>query len=311
VSRIVLTRGLPASGKSSWAKAWVEADPSTRLRVNRDDIRFQLYGKYWGDGVDEAMVTKVEEAMVKSALDAGKDVVVDATHLASRYVRRWHHFGVTVDIMNFEVPVVELVSRDSARGERGERSVGSDVIMGMVARYHIKPDGKLPRVLLETDHSRGWIAAPEYDPSLTDAIIVDIDGTLANHVGVRSPYDTSRYALDTVHENVARVVNMLQSDGDDGRYMKLILVSGRDAAYRDVTLDWVKREAGVFPDALFMRPEGDRRNDAVVKHELYHEHIANRYNVVGVFDDRGRVLRMWRDIGLTTFAVGDTDNYNF
>jgi predicted kinase len=311
MGKIVLTRGLPASGKSTWAKAWVEADPSTRLRVNRDDIRFQLYGSYWGDSVDEQMVSRVEEAMVKAAVDAGKDVVVDATHLASRYVRRWISLAYEVTVQNFEVPIVDIVRRDLARAERGERAVGSDVIMGMVARYHIKPDGKLPTVLLETDHSRTWRPAPAYDNKLTDAIIVDIDGTLANHQGVRSPYDTSRYALDTVHRDVASVASLLQSDGDDGRYMKLIVVSGRDEQFRDVTLDWLMGEADIFPDALFMRPRGDRRNDAVVKHEIFHDHIAGKYNVVGVFDDRGRVLRMWRAIGLTTFAVGDTDNYNF
>ena len=39
--------------------------------------------------------------------------------------------------------------------------------------------------------------------------------------------------------------------------------------------------------------------------------LVGAVNIAGVFDDRGRVLRMWRAKGLTTFAVGDTDNYNF
>jgi hypothetical protein len=135
---------------------------------------------------------------------------------------------------------------------------------------------------------------------------VDVDGTLANHQGIRSPYDTSKYDQDTPHLDVAWVVNMLAASGT-----KLIGVSGRDAAFRDVTVRWLAEQAGVYFDEFYMRPEGDTRNDAIVKHELYHENIAGRYDVVGVFDDRGRVLRMWRAIGLTTFAVGDTDNYNF
>lgn len=40
MSKIIVTRGLPASGKSTWAKAWVAADPANRVRVNRDAIRW-------------------------------------------------------------------------------------------------------------------------------------------------------------------------------------------------------------------------------------------------------------------------------
>ena len=300
---IILTRGLPASGKSTWAKAWVAADPSKRVRVNRDDIRFQLYGKYWGDGVDENMVTKVEEAMVKAAVDAGKDVVIDATHLASRYVRRWIERGYEVEVETFELPLEKLLIRDELRGLQGERNVSPKVLEEMAKRYHIKADGKLPPVVIETPQT--WVPAPRYQEGLPEAYIVDIDGTLADHTGIRSPYDTSKYHLDKRHVNVVQTAASLQLMG-----YEMIAVSGRDAAFRDVTREWL-RDSGFDPELLFMRPEGDTRNDAIVKHELYHEHIAGRFNVIGVFDDRGRVLRMWRAIGLTTFAVGDTDNYNF
>ena len=300
---IILTRGLPASGKSTWAKAWVAADPSKRVRVNRDDIRFQLYGKYWGDGVDENMVTKVEEAMVKAAVDAGKDVVIDATHLASRYVRRWIERGYEVEVETFELPLEKLLIRDELRGLQGERNVSPKVLEEMAKRYHIKADGKLPPVVIETPQT--WVPAPRYQEGLPEAYIVDIDGTLADHTGIRSPYDTSKYHLDKRHVNVVQTAASLQLMG-----YEMIAVSGRDAAFRDVTREWL-RDSGFDPELLFMRPEGDTRNDAIVKHELYHEHIAGKFNVIGVFDDRGRVLRMWRAIGLTTFAVGDTDNYNF
>jgi predicted kinase len=303
---VILTRGLPASGKSTWAKAWVAADPSSRLRVSRDDIRFQLYGSYWGDGVDENMVTKVEDAMVKAAVDAGKDVVVDATHLASRYVRRWIDLGHEVKVETFEVALSDLFIRDDWRIMDGARGVGKDVIKQLAQRYQIKDDGKLPPVVIETPQT--WIPAPAHGPGLYSAFIVDIDGTIANHEGVRSPYDTSRYHLDAAHENVIATVGSLAGLG----YV-ILFVSGRDSAYRAVTERWIEDNTAitVSSENLFMRPEGDKRNDAIVKHELFHEHIAGKYNVVGVFDDRGRVLRMWRAIGLTTFAVGDTDNYNF
>lgn len=308
MSRIVLTRGLPASGKSTWARAWVDALPDKRARVNRDDIRFQLFGAYWG--VDEQAVTKVEKAMALSILESGRDVVIDATHLRARKVRDWHLLGYDVTVQDFVVPLVDLVYRDNMRSKQGERAVGDKVILDMAKRYQIKNDGTLPP-LPEPPQAPQWTPAPPYDFMLDDAIIVDIDGTVANHEGIRSPYDTTRYQFDTPHENVIDIVNALFSDGDDGRYMKVIFVSGRDAGFRAVTEEWLDKYVGIPQRQLFMRPQGDERNDAVVKHELYHQHIAGKYNVVGVFDDRGRVLRMWRAIGLTTFAVGDTDNYNF
>lgn len=304
MTKVILTRGLPASGKSTWAKAWVAADPSSRVRVNRDDIRFQLYGSYWGDGVDENVVTKVEEAMVKAAVDAGKEVVVDATHLASRYVRRWINLGYDVKVESFEIAVGVAMDRDYERGMLGERSVGQEVIKGMADRYNIPATGELPPLVIETPQT--WKPAPKYQEGLPDAYIFDIDGTLANHVGVRSPYDTSKYHLDEVHVDVVTVADALQLMG-----FPIIGVSGRDAAYRQVTREWLVGKTGLSLNELHMRSEGDKRNDAIVKHEIFHKHIAGNYNVIGVFDDRGRVLRMWRAIGLTTFAVGDTDNYNF
>lgn len=39
MNTLTITRGLPGSGKSTWAKAWTAADPTCRARVNRDDLR--------------------------------------------------------------------------------------------------------------------------------------------------------------------------------------------------------------------------------------------------------------------------------
>ena len=46
MSKLIICRGLPASGKSTWAKQWVLEDPEHRVRINQDDIRLML-GKYW------------------------------------------------------------------------------------------------------------------------------------------------------------------------------------------------------------------------------------------------------------------------
>lgn len=299
MAEIIVTRGLPASGKSTWAKAWVAEDPDNRVRVNRDDIRFALFGKY--TGVDENFVTKVEEDTVRAALKAGKDVVVDAMHLKAAYVKKWLNFG-PVSVEEFVVPVERCVHQNIGRAYAGERSVGNEVIYGLAKRFHIPADGTLPKVDLTAEVPPQFTPRPAWDPELPTAIIVDTDGTLANHEPHRSPYDPSKYHLDTVFGEVAGVINDLA-----GIYF-VIGVSGRDDTYREVTEKWWAEHARLKADEFYMRAAGDTRKDDIVKAEIFDKHIAGRYNVIGVFDDRPRVCRMWRAKGLTTFQVGDPDN---
>jgi hypothetical protein len=52
-----------------------------------------------------------------------------------------------------------------------------------------------------------------------------------------------------------------------------------------------------------MRKTDDNRCDSIVKEEIYNEYIKDKYNVLAVFDDRDRVVDMWRRIGLPTYQV--------
>lgn len=296
MAEIIVTRGLPASGKSTWAKAWVSEDPDNRVRVNRDDIRFALFGKY--TGVDENFVTKVEEETVRAALKAGKDVVIDAMHLKAAYVKKWLKFG-SVSVQEFPTSVDKCVGRDHVRLFEGLRGVGGGVIRDLAKRFHIPADGTLPKVDLTAEILPQFTPAPAWDPELPTAIIVDTDGTLANHEPHRSPYDPTKYHLDTVFPDVANVVSHLAQP------FFVIGVSGRDDTYADVTKQWWRDNVFLNADEFYMRAAGDTRKDDIVKAEIFDKHIAGRYNVIGVFDDRPRVCRMWRAKGLTTFQVGD------
>lgn len=57
--------------------------------------------------------------------------------------------------------------------------------------------------------------------------------------------------------------------------------------------------------ALFMRRTGDTRKDNIIKREIFNEHIRGKYNVLFVLDDRSRVVREWRAMGLTVFQVAE------
>lgn len=149
-----------------------------------------------------------------------------------------------------------------------------------------------------------------------DAIIVDIDGTLALRTN-RGPYDESRVYEDQPNTNIINLINALQigyqTDYDLPERQPfndtiLIFVSGRHETSRPDTLKWLSTHVrNILPWALYMREDKDNRNDAVVKQEIYDAHIRDHYNVIAVFDDRDRVVKMWRSLGLTCLQVAEGD----
>ena len=56
-----------------------------------------------------------------------------------------------------------------------------------------------------------------------------------------------------------------------------------------------------------MRKAGDNRVDYVIKYEIFDQHIRNKYNVLGVFDDRSQVINMWRSINIRCYDVAGND----
>jgi len=126
---LIITRGIPASGKTTWARAWVAEDPGNRLRVNRDDLRQMLYNKPFG--VDEDTVSSLESSAVNAALRRGKSVVVDATHLHPRSLQRWEFvatkYKAALLVQDFDCSIDEAIQRDQMRS----RTVGAEVIRNM------------------------------------------------------------------------------------------------------------------------------------------------------------------------------------
>jgi hypothetical protein len=135
------------------------------------------------------------------------------------------------------------------------------------------------------------------------AIIVDIDGTVSLR-GERDPYDLSRVWEDTPNWPVIHVVESLYRQ----EAIMPLFVSGRSDKARPDTLLWLKRYMQVPVEHLWMRVHGDGREDQVVKHEIYINHIEPNWKVMAVFDDRDKVVRMWRDtLGLPCFQVNYGD----
>ena len=139
-----------------------------------------------------------------------------------------------------------------------------------------------------------------------NAIIVDVDGTLAlmndkNSMYGRTPFEWDKVKLDSPNQPIIDLVQTLRDTG-----LKVIITTGRDGVALDDTKTWLTSH-GVVYDAIFIRPAGDYRKDSIIKKEIYDNHIKNEYNIKYVVDDRNQVVVMWRELGLTVLQVADGD----
>lgn len=290
----ILTVGVSASGKSNWAEQFIasQENPGQWYNSNRDDIRWKLLGvKDWSkwDWKREKEVTSIQRASLVKAASEGKNVIVSDTNLSPKFrndfLEYLHSLGyATITQKVFTVSFEEACKRDTAR----PNGVGYSVIAKQMEQMNKYTEAFNPQEYPEREN-KGWLGK---------CIIVDIDGTLAHMTG-RSPYDFDRVNEDAVDIAVANICSFYYNEG-----YSVILLSGRDEACRTVTVDWLHTNCIAY-SSLFMRAEGDRRQDTVVKRELFDAHIRGMYDVEFVIDDRPCVCRQWRDMGLKVLQVGN------
>lgn len=147
-----------------------------------------------------------------------------------------------------------------------------------------------------------------------DAIIFDIDGTLADirhrrhHVTGAKP-DWKSFNAEMVDDpplaDVCYLAELLGSHPLAPSFVKLFLFSGREETHRKVTEDFLRKNVPAYfkaSEALVMRAEGDFRADTLVKKDMLRHIQGQGYKVRIVVDDRPSVVQMWKDEGLTVLA---------
>lgn len=289
--KILILIGIPASGKSTWAKDYVRRNPDW-IRVNRDDFRLMLKDEQLCENKIEDMITGLVKHTIEKSLSKRLNVLVDNTNLKQRYIGEIvdaFKYQADIDYRVFDISLDEAIERDNARSTK----VGEVVIKRMHQSYKslldtfdFQPVKKIARSI------------PSYssDPNLPNAAIFDIDGTLA-HMQNRGPFDWDKVDRDAINKIVAEQVDFHRSLG-----RKILVVSGRDSSCKDLTKEWLDFY-GIKFDEIFMRPENDYRKDTIVKREIYKNDIEGKYNVFCVYDDRLQVLDMWYSEGVFTFNV--------
>lgn len=299
---LYVTRGFPASGKTTWAEAF--AAGNNAVNINRDDIRRQLgIGQHGTDDQEEG-VTRVQDALVDAALANGSDIILSDTNLRARRLRSQLSLavdaGYRVEVRDFRVELDELLRRNAARDT--DRRVPEAVIRDLWSRFPYRRWPSAEHLIADATETAADTHPPLRNPrNLPHCVLVDVDGTLAHHNSLRSPYDWARVGQDTVDESVRDAVRDIHAAG-----VRVVVMSGRDAVCRGETAEWLTRHGVPFDD-LHLRPTGDQRPDWIVKDALVREHVEDRYHVRYCLDDRQQVVDHYRAIGLKVFQVQPGD----
>lgn len=282
--------GLPASGKSTRAKELV--GQGNTVRINKDLIREMLHFNKF-NGLNEAKTRGVARALAAQFLKDGTSVIIDDTNLNPGTLQSWvdlaKECGAKIQYERIDTPVDECIARDLNRMTKGERYVGEHVIQKMALQY--------------LDHIKG-----------ENVVLCDLDGTMCNldhrlHFAKGETKDWGKFfagiSQDRLREDVrTQLFNLVQKTGQEaGVRTKIIFVSARPEDYREETFSWLKKHYGGPIDGLIMRESNDKRDDTEVKSDMHKKYLKN-LNILAVFDDRPRVIRMWRELGLNVIDVG-------
>ena len=152
-----------------------------------------------------------------------------------------------------------------------------------------------------------------------DVVIFDLDGTLALIDDRRALatkdngkmdwdvfFDPANISLDLPNHPVIQMAQTLHKQG-----LKIVIFSGRSKATKDATAKWLDDNKVPF-NVMKMRPTGHpwafMPDDKLKKHWLDDIFAGDQKDrILCIFDDRDKVVNMWRDNGLTCFQVAPGD----
>lgn len=137
MNKVIILKGLPGSGKSTWAKQMLEKYPGQYKRVNKDDLRAMLDNTIWSKK-NEQFVLKIRNSIILAALEDGADVIVDDTNLHPKHeraIRELVQGKAEIEIKFFHCDLLTCIARNANR----PHPVSEGVIRGMYNRF-LKPN---------------------------------------------------------------------------------------------------------------------------------------------------------------------------
>ena len=146
-------------------------------------------------------------------------------------------------------------------------------------------------------------------------VIFDLDGTLADietrrGISIKENgkmdwdifFDPNNISLDTPNRPVITMAKLLKESGH-----RIVILSGRSKVTKDATRNWLNQFNVPF-DVLKMRPDNKEFKfmpDDQLKKLWLDQLFPNTEDVLCVFDDRDKVVKMWRENGLSCLQVAE------
>lgn len=172
---IIFLKGLPASGKSTWAREYLEKNTNVK-RVNKDDLRAMLDNSKWSHA-NEKFVLQLRDHIVIESLQKGFHVIVDDTNLHPKHEERMRQIArennAVVEVKFFDTPLEECLRRDAARAN----SVGVTTIRQMYDQYMGSDVSELPLdkiwIIADTHFTHQMLIDEEIRPDCYNELIIE------------------------------------------------------------------------------------------------------------------------------------------
>lgn len=278
--KAIIIRWLPWSGKSTFAKSleWY-------IHISKDIIREEHPD--WS----ERQVNEYQDRLIDITMKTELDIVIDNTHILSD---SWISIVRKLKKKWYEVEIFDMIEKYTDKLEYHRLS----------HEQNMNREKKVPWSVIDLMY------LTEYADTINDNVYVfDIDGTIANldhrlhYVKGEWKKDWdwfySKLSEDTPIKATVDLLKILYHS-----YNKIILCSGRPDIHYWTTVNWLR--ANDIPyDYILMRGWWDRQDDTIAK-ENFHNKVLSKLNVKWIFDDRPRVVDMWRKKGHYVFDVNQT-----
>lgn len=193
----------------------------------------------------------------------------------------------------FDTPVEECIKRDKSR----PNPIGEVVIKRTWNTYR--------NYIICESIKKMKAKEMKQDPNLPRCILVDMDATLFLNTSGRPFYGDDLEPTDILKdEPIWPVINLVKAYQATGNLV--IGLSGRTDT-KGIRACTIKQcdNVGIHLDALILRPVGSRKRGDVSKKELFEQNIQGKYYVDFVIDDSTKVVKMYRDLGLTCLQPND------
>lgn len=298
--KIILTQGIQGSGKSTFAKKWVEEDPIHRVRWNNDDCR-RMCGPY-SVLERESFITSIRHTFIHKSMIDKKDIVIDDMNLNTRTTEYYEKIVKAYNDQNtdkyileykqfFNISVDECILRDSMR----PNPIGEKIIKSTYRKYR--------DYIINQSVNNMYDNLVVNDPKLENAIICDIDATLSLNLKGRPFYGegcAEGIADDIVIEPIANILRTMSKNN------KILIVTGREGTPEiiNATINWLINN-NIPYDSIYLRPVKDYSPGAECKKEIYNNYIKDKYNVSFVLEDNKKCVNMWRSEGLICLQPND------